>query len=62
MKTTIFSIIRHALTFGAGILVAKGIIPVEHANEAVASIISVVTISWSAYENRKALMTPVPTK
>jgi hypothetical protein len=40
-------IIRHALTFGGGFLVAKGIVPEGMLEEAVGALMTIIGIIWS---------------
>lgn len=62
LLTTLLSLARHGLTFGAGVLVTKGVLSSELAAEAVAAIVTLATVAWSVYEKRKALYTPAPAK
>ena len=46
-KESILGVIRHILTFGGGLLVAKGTIEEPMMLEAVGSIITLIGIVWS---------------
>ncbi len=52
-KEQIFGVIRHALTFIGGVLVAKGIIDEGTATELTGGVISFVGLVWSFYEKVK---------
>ena len=45
---TVLGFIRHALTFGGGYLVAKGHIDAVGMEQAVAAIVTLIGIVWSA--------------
>lgn len=45
---TVLGLVRHALTFGGGFLVAKGHIDAVGLESAVAAIITLIGIAWSA--------------
>lgn len=53
-KQSMFSIVRHVLTFGGGYIAAKGYIDQSMANEAVGAIVTLITIGWSVMEKKKA--------
>jgi len=46
-KQSILGVVRHILTFGGGLLVAKGTIEEPMMLEAVGSIITLIGIIWS---------------
>jgi hypothetical protein len=50
MKNTILSLIRHALTFGGGLLVAKGLISEDTTQQLVAAIPTFVGLVWGAVD------------
>ena len=45
---TILGLIRHVLTFGAGFLVAQGYLTTAGSEQAVAAVVTLVTLVWSA--------------
>lgn len=53
-KQSILGIVRHVLTFGGGYIAAKGLIDQSMANEAVGAIVTLITISWSVMDKKKA--------
>lgn len=53
MKDTILGFIRHILTFGGGFLVGKDIIGDGQLEVAVAAIMTLVGIVWSAIDKKK---------
>lgn len=48
MKDSILSIVRHALTFGGGVLVAKGWISEHTLPEIIGAISSLIGVIWGA--------------
>ena len=52
MNPMMASLIRHALTLGAGYLVGKGYIDSSMANEVVGGVMSVGAVGWSFFEKR----------
>lgn len=46
-KDFIFSLIRHALTVGAGFLVAKGVTDGDSAQSLIAGVMGTVAVAWS---------------
>jgi hypothetical protein len=54
MKDTILSILRHALTFGGGILASKGFISEDTATQAVGAIIALAGVIYGAYDEYRA--------
>lgn len=48
MKDSILSIIRHALTFGGGVLVAKGWIAEHTLPEIIGALASLIGVVWGA--------------
>jgi hypothetical protein len=46
-KDVVLSLVRHALTFGGGYLVSKGIIDQEQLIEGIGAISSIIAITWS---------------
>ena len=53
-KETILGVIRHALTFGGGLLAGKGILAGDDVTQGVAAVITLVGIVWSALQKKKA--------
>lgn len=51
---TILGFIRHALTFGAGFLVAKGYIDDASAQEGVGAVVALIGVIWSALSKSAA--------
>jgi hypothetical protein len=49
-QTQIFGIIRHALTFGAGYIAAKGWINAGDAPPVVSAVMTLAGVGWSIYE------------
>ncbi len=54
MKNTILSILRHALTFGGGLLVTKGLISDGTANEVAGAISTAIGLIWGAVDEYRA--------
>lgn len=54
MKNTILSLIRHALTFGGGFLVAKGLVSETTLGTLVPSVLTAIGAIWGAYDEWKA--------
>jgi hypothetical protein len=52
MKQSIFGVIRHLLTIGAGYLVGKGYLDETGTMELVGLLMSVLAIGWSIAEKR----------
>jgi len=50
MKDTILSILRHALTFGGGILVAKGIVTDAASADIIGALCTLVGVAWGAID------------
>ena len=49
-KEAILGIIRHALTFGGGFLVAKGYADAGALDQGVAALITVIGLGWSVWD------------
>ena len=49
-KEQVLSIVRHALTFAGGVLIAKGAAEAGVVNEAVGAIVSAVGLVWGLVE------------
>lgn len=60
MKDTILSLIRHALTFGGGFLVAKGLVSDTTLGTLVPAIITAVGALWGAYDEYAAANKKTP--
>lgn len=60
MKDIILGLIRHALTFGGGYLVTKGLTDAAGSEQLVGAITTVVGAAWSIYEKVKAAKTDKP--
>jgi hypothetical protein len=54
MNNTIQSIIRHALTFGGGILVTKGLLSEGTVAELAGALSSLVGLIWGAVDEYRA--------
>jgi hypothetical protein len=52
-KDQVLGLVRHILTFGGGILVAKGLASDAMSTELIGSLISVVGIVWSIVSKKK---------
>jgi hypothetical protein len=50
MKDTILSILRHALTFGGGILVTKGLLSEATSLELIGSLTTTIGLAWGAID------------
>ena len=48
------SILRHGLTFGAGLLVAKGVVSVEQAPEVIGLGMGLASVGWSLLNKKRA--------
>lgn len=53
-KEKVLGIVRHILTFGGGILIAKGTIDESTANEIIGGVITLVGAIWSIVAKNKA--------
>jgi hypothetical protein len=51
-KQFVFSLIRHGLTAGAGVLVAKGAVDAGSADVIVGGLMAAVAVGWSYAEKR----------
>lgn len=54
MKNTVLSLLRHALTFGGGYLLAKGIITEATLGEVISGVLALTGALWGAYDEYKA--------
>ena len=54
-KDTILGVIRHALTFGGGLLVARGLVDSGQAAELAGALVSIIGVTWSIIAKRKAV-------
>lgn len=54
MFDTIMAVIRHALTFGGGILVTKGLASTSDVEMYVGGIITVIGGAWSIWQKMQA--------
>jgi len=54
MNNTIQSIIRHILTFGGGILVARGLVSETVMTELAGALSGVIGLIWGAFDEYKA--------
>lgn len=52
-KEMVLGIVRHVLTFGGGILVAKGLIDESISTEIIGGVITLVGGVWSAIAKKK---------
>lgn len=50
MKDTILSLLRHALTFGGGFLLAKGLLSDATLNAVIPAIVTAVGACWGAVD------------
>ena len=55
MQEAIFLVIRHALTFGGGLLVKTGLIGASDVDVFVGAVATIVGLVWSAIQKAKAL-------
>jgi len=53
MSENVYSFIRHAITFGSGVLVTKGYLSQEELMEGVGAIMTILALVWSFIEKRK---------
>lgn len=53
MKAKILGIVRHALTFGGGVVVAKGWIPESVLPEVVGALMTIIGTVWSVVSPEK---------
>jgi hypothetical protein len=53
MNEKVYSIIRHALTFAGGALIAKGVIDEAGLEEVVGSLMTIIGFGWSYYNKIK---------
>lgn len=51
---TIAPFLRHALQFGSGLLVAKGILDTANAEVLVGGLVSIGSVAWWFFSSRKA--------
>lgn len=49
-KDTILSLLRHALTFGGGFLVAKGLVTETSLGTLIPAVVAAVGAAWGAYD------------
>lgn len=54
MKDTILSLVRHALTFGGGFLLAKGLVSEDTLAALVPAIVTAIGAIWGAADEYKA--------
>ena len=63
-KDTILSLLRHALTFGGGFLVAKGLVSESSLGTLIPSLVAAVGAVWGAFDEfaaaKKAQAVAVP--
>lgn len=52
-KEAILGIVRHALTFGGGFLVAKGLADAGTIDQGVAALITLLGFGWSIWDKAK---------
>lgn len=53
-KEAILGIVRHALTFGGGFVIAKGWADAAVIEQAVAALVTLAGIGWSVWDKSKA--------
>ena len=51
-KDTILGFVRHVLTFGGGFLVAQDFVDASQIDTAVAAVVTLVGIIWSAVDKK----------
>ncbi len=61
-KDTILAIIRHLLTFGGGLLSAKGLTDSGEVEAASGALITLVGVVWSIFEKRARAKAVAATK
>lgn len=49
----LMGIIRHALSFGGGVVVMRGTFDASDMNQIVGALMTIIGILWSAWEKRK---------
>lgn len=54
MKDTILSLIRHALTFGGGFLVAKGLLSDTALGSLIPAVVTAIGAIWGAWDEYSA--------
>ncbi|GGG51787.1 hypothetical protein GCM10010964_43720 [Caldovatus sediminis] len=62
MKAALLSLLRHALTYGAGWLAAKGWLDTGTAHEAASALVVLFAAIWSAVERRAAVAEAAQTR
>lgn len=53
MLPMILGIARHVLTAAGSLLVAKGVLDAGTAETAVGAVVTLISVGWSVWENRK---------
>lgn len=53
MSEKIYGLVRHLLSFGAGILVTKGVIDESALTEVVGAVMTMIAFGWSWYNKIK---------
>jgi hypothetical protein len=53
-KDTILGIIRHAATFGGGVLTSKGLTTADDSSALVGAVITIIGVVWSILQKRAA--------
>lgn len=53
MNEKIYGLIRHILSFGAGVLVTKGVIDESALTEVVGAVMTIIAFGWSYYNKIK---------
>jgi hypothetical protein len=54
MKDQLLGLIRHALTFVGGIIVAKGVVDASLSEELIGGVMTIVGAVWSIVNKKKA--------
>lgn len=53
-KETILGIIRHAATFGGGVLTSKGLTSADEISTGVGALVTLIGVVWSVMQKRAA--------
>jgi len=53
MSEKVYSVIRHILSFGGGVLITKGVIDEAGLEEVVGAIVTMIAFGWSYYNKIK---------
>jgi hypothetical protein len=60
-KETILGLLRHAATFGGGVLTSNGLATSEEITTGVGALIALIGVVWSILQKRSAAQAATPT-